>query len=144
MEEEEKVLNINASMTCLTEAMAFVEEQLESESCPLKVQRQICVSFEELYVNVANYAYGEEEGDCTIGMKVLTREDEKKLVLMIKDHGNPFNPLEKEDPDITLSAEERPIGGLGIYMVKQSMDDVIYEYQEGWNVITIIKKWKIS
>ena len=69
--------------------------------------------------------------------------NEKKMVLTVKDRGNPFNPLKKEDPDVTLSVEDRPIGGLGIYMVKQSMDDVMYEYQKGWNVIKIVKMWQI-
>lgn len=144
MEEEEKVLTVNASMDHLDEVIAFVEEQLESASCPLKVQGQICVSFEELYVNVVNYAYGEESGECVIGMNISTVGNEKKMVLTVKDRGNPFNPLKKEDPDITLSVEDRPIGGLGIYMVKQSMDDVMYEYQKGWNVIKIVKMWQIS
>ncbi len=143
MEEEEKVLTVNASMDHLDEVIAFVEEQLESASCPLKVQGQICVSFEELYVNVANYAYGEESGECVIGMNISTVGNEKKMVLTVKDRGNPFNPLKKEDPDVTLSVEDRPIGGLGIYMVKQSMDDVMYEYQKGWNVIKIVKMWQI-
>lgn len=143
MEEEEKVLTVNASMDHLDEVIAFVEEQLESASCPLKVQGQICVSFEELYVNVVNYAYGEESGECVIGMNISTVGNEKKMVLTVKDRGNPFNPLKKEDPDITLSVEDRPIGGLGIYMVKQSMDDVMYEYQKGWNVIKIVKMWQI-
>lgn len=144
MEEEEKVLTVNASMDHLDEVIAFVEEQLESASCPLKVQGQICVSFEELYVNVVNYAYDEESGECVIGMNISTVGNEKKMVLTVKDRGNPFNPLKKEDPDITLSVEDRPIGGLGIYMVKQSMDDVMYEYQKGWNVIKIVKMWQIS
>lgn len=144
MEEEEKVLTVNASMDHLDEVIAFVEEQLESASCPLKVQGQICVSFEELYVNVVNYAYGEESGECVIGMNISTVGNEKKMVLTVKDRGNPFNPLKKEDPDITLSVEDRPVGGLGIYMVKQSMDDVMYEYQKGWNVIKIVKMWQIS
>ena len=144
MEEEEKVLTVNASMDHLDEVIAFVEEQLESASCPLKVQGQICVSFEELYENVVNYAYGEESGECVIGMNISTVGNEKKMVLTVKDRGNPFNPLKKEDPDITLSVEDRPIGGLGIYMVKQSMDDVMYEYQKGWNVIKIVKMWQIS
>ena len=144
MEEEEKVLTVNASMDHLDEVIAFVEEQLESASCPLKVQGQICVSFEELYVNVVNYAYGEESGECVIGMNISTVGNEKKMVLTVKDRGNPFNPLKKEDPDITLSVEDRPFGGLGIYMVKQSMDDVMYEYQKGWNVIKIVKMWQIS
>ena len=143
MEEEETLLTVNASMDHLDEVIAFVEEQLESASCPLKVQGQICVSFEELYVNVANYAYGEESGECVIGMNISTVGNEKKMVLTVKDRGNPFNPLKKEDPDVTLSVEDRPIGGLGIYMVKQSMDDVMYEYQKGWNVIKIVKMWQI-
>lgn len=143
MEEKQKSLVVDATMENLDTVIGYVEEQLESEACPLKVCRQICVSLEEVYVNVVNYAYGDIKGKCEIDSRIETVNDEKQLVLSVKDKGIPFNPLEKEDPDITLSAEERQIGGLGIYMVKKSMDEVTYENVSGYNILTILKKWKI-
>lgn len=141
MEKEEKSLVVDATMENLDQVIGFVEEQLENESCPMKVIRQIGVSLEEIYVNVVNYAYGEDIGKCWLTLKIASVGDGKRLVLTIRDKGIPFNPLEKEDPDITLSVEERQIGGLGIYMVKEMMDEVTYEYQSGYNILTIFKIW---
>lgn len=141
MAEEEKSLLVEATIENLDTVMGFVEKQLEREACPMKVIGQILVSLEELYVNVANYAYDGAVGECEILSKVEPWEEGKKLTLMIRDKGKPFDPLAKEDPDITLSADERQIGGLGIYMVKKSMDEVSYDYISGYNTLTICKKW---
>lgn len=143
MEKKQESLIVDATMENLDAVMGYVEEQLESEACPLKISRQICVSLEEIYVNVVNYAYGNDVGKCEIHSKIETYDNEKQLILSVKDKGIPFNPLEREDPDITLSVEERQIGGLGIYMVKKSMDEVTYENISGYNILTIQKKWKI-
>ena len=116
----------------------FVEEQLEAAGCLMKTQMKIMVALEELFINVAHYAYG--DGDGTV--KVILEIKDDTMVLSLTDSGMPFDPLAKEDPDVTLAAEDRQIGGLGIYMVKKTMDDVAYAYENGQNIITITQKIK--
>ncbi|MEE3466980.1 MAG: ATP-binding protein [Eubacterium sp.] len=132
-----KELVIDADIAKLDEVLAFVDAELEAAECTMKVQMQLDIAVEEIYVNIAHYAYGEGQGQATIQMET---EPGQTMITFI-DSGMPYNPLEKEDPDITLPASERPIGGLGIYMVKKSMDDVTYEHRDGNNVLTITKKW---
>lgn len=141
MEEEQKKLHVDATMENLDAVIGFVEEQLQEAACPGKVCGQICVSVEEIYVNIVNYAYGGRVGPCAITTSIEPYLQGGKICLTIEDQGIPFNPLEREDPNITLSAEERKIGGLGIYMVKKSMDEVSYAYVDGYNTITLVKKW---
>lgn len=140
---EKKYLTVAATMDNLDRVVGFVEEQLNEEACPGKIQGQIIVSLEEIYVNVVNYAYDGAVGECSLCVNIASSGNERKMVLTIRDKGKPFNPLEKEDPDITLSADERQIGGLGIYMVKKSMDKVSYVYDSGYNALTICKVWQI-
>ena len=120
----------------LSEVLAFVEQELEEKTCPMKTTMQISVCVEEIFVNVAKYAYTQEEADVTIGMKY----DADELTMRFTDYGIPFDPLAKKDPDISLPAEKREIGGLGIYIVKKTMDDVKYEYKNGMNILTMKKK----
>ena len=120
----------------LSEVLGFVEQELEEKTCPMKTIMQISVCVEEIFVNVAKYAYTQEEADVTIGMKY----DADELTMRFTDYGIPFDPLAKKDPDISLPAEEREIGGLGIYIVKKTMDDVKYEYKNGMNILTMKKK----
>lgn len=121
----------------LMPASRFVEEQLEKFDCPMKIIMQMSVAFEEMFVNVAHYAYGEGTGDVLI--RTEFEESTREFRLIFADSGMPFNPLARENPDITLSAEERDIGGLGIFMVKKTMDDVEYEYKDGKNILTLVK-----
>ncbi|MBQ6716612.1 MAG: ATP-binding protein [Clostridia bacterium] len=130
-------ITVNACVDKIAEAVAFVEEQLENMGAGMKAQMQISIAVDELFANIANYAYPNGEGTATV--RVEASEDGKKAMITFIDSGVPYNPLEKEDPDITLSAEDRPIGGLGIFMVKKSMDDMIYRYENGKNILTIIK-----
>lgn len=130
-------LNIEAKTENLNMVMGFVDQQLESLDCSMKVQMQIEVAVEELFVNIAHYAYNPEIGSVTIQVEV--QEDPLAVSITFIDQGMPYDPLKKEDPDVTLLAEERQIGGLGIYMVKKSMDDISYEYKEGQNILRIKK-----
>ncbi len=116
----------------------FVEGNLEEAGCSMKNQMKIMVALEELFVNVAHYAYEDGDGKVSVSFDL----DGDNMILTLKDSGKPFDPLAKADPDISLSAEEREIGGLGIYMVKKSMDDVQYEYTDGCNIVTITHKIK--
>ncbi len=120
----------------LNDALAFVEEQLESFDCPMKAVMQITVCVEEMYVNVAHYAYDGTEGVVTLSVGC----ENGVVTIELTDSGIPFDPLAKADPDITLSAEERNIGGLGIYMVKKSMDEVRYERRDNKNIFTMKKE----
>ena len=131
-------MDIAATLENLDTVMAFVDQQLEEVGCSMKAQMQIDIAVEEVYVNIAHYAYNPEVGDVTI--RVQIEEEPLAVILTFIDKGKPYDPLAKEDPDVTLAAEDRQIGGLGIFMVKKSMDNVSYEYNEGRNILTLKKK----
>ena len=127
-----------AKTDALNDVIGFVEETLETFECSMKNSMAICVAIEEVFVNVAHYAYGDGEGDVSFDISFDT--DSREVSFVMKDKGVPFDPLKKADPDITLSAEERTIGGLGIFITKKTMDKVEYTYENGENVLTMIKK----
>ena len=131
-------LRLLATQESLDKVNAFVEEQLEACECPPRAQMQLMVAVEELYVNIASYAYEPDHGDAVIGFDFDPAT--RTITLSFRDWGIPFDPLLKEDPDVTLSAEERGIGGLGIFMVKKSMDLFAYDRIDGQNIVTIQKK----
>lgn len=133
-----KELVIEATVENIEAVTEFVDEQLEALDCPMKAQLQINMAIDELFSNIAYYAYHPEIGDAVVQVEV--QEEPMAVVITFIDHGVPYNPLEKADPDITLSAEEREVGGLGIFMVKKSMDEIMYEYKDGKNILTIKKK----
>ena len=127
-----------AKVESLSDVLGFVDQTLESYECPMKIQTAICVAIEEVFVNVAHYAYGEGEGNMTLGIGFDAQS--REITFRMADKGSPFDPLKKPDPDITLSAEEREIGGLGIFITKKTMDTVTYAYENGENILTMIKK----
>ena len=131
-------LTIEANVQNLDQVLGFVDGQLESLGCSMKVQMQIDVAVEELFVNIASYAYAPGTDSATI--QIETERDPLAVSITLIDSGMPYDPLKKPDPDVTLSAEERQIGGLGIYMVKKSMDGMRYRYENGRNILTIRKK----
>ena len=130
------ILTIDALNENLNTVMEFVDEQLELNGCSMKAQMQIELALEEMFVNIANYAYEGKPGkadiifSCNDGVAEIT----------LSDSGKPYDPLKKADPDITLSAEERKIGGLGIFLVKKNMDSVTYKYEDGKNIFTMSKR----
>ena len=136
--EAMKKITIEAKRENLDQVLAFVDEMLETAGCDMRTQMQLDIAVEEIFVNIASYAYAPEVGNVVIGMQV--HEEDRLAEITFADSGIPYNPLEKEDPDVTLSAEEREIGGLGIFMVKKTMDDLRYDYRNGQNVLTLIKK----
>lgn len=133
-----KELTVPAVVENLEQVIAFVDGQLAGFDCPMEVQFQIDVAVEEIYVNIAHYAYHPDIGEATIRCMV-TEGPPVEVVIELLDSGQPYDPLSRSDPDINLSAEERDIGGLGIYMVKTSMDDVSYRYEGGKNILTLKK-----
>lgn len=130
-------LDIEATKENLSEVQAFVEEHLEKVDCPLKTIMQIGVAVEEIFVNIASYAYAPKKGNAIVRVEVC--EEPVSVSITFVDHGVPYDPLKKDDPDVTLSAEERGIGGLGIFMTKKIMDNITYEYKDGKNILTLEK-----
>ena len=130
------MLTVDATIENLAAVTEFVDSFLEENDCPMKTQMQIDLALEEAYVNIANYAYGDETGKAEIGIS----KNGDEVTIVLKDGGIPYNPLKKKDPDTTLSAEEREIGGLGVFLVKKNMDSVFYEYRDGKNIFTMTKK----
>ena len=133
---EDGMLRVAADTEKLYEVLDFVSTLLEEHDCPLKTKMLIEMSLEELFVNIARYAYPEGDGWAEIHISV---EDGVATVMLI-DAGIPYDPLAKPDPDVTLSVENRQIGGLGIYMAKQKMDEMLYKYRDGHNILTFKKK----
>lgn len=130
-------LTIDATVTNLETVINFVDSRLKMLNCPEKTQMQIRIAIDELFGNIAHYAYKPDVGPATI--RVETDENQTAVVITFLDRGTPYNPLKHREPDITLLADERQEGGLGIYMVKKTMDEVTYEYRNGQNVLTIRK-----
>ena len=122
----------------LSRVQSFVTELLEQAACPMKTLMQIDVIVEEVFVNIAHYAYGHIKGKATV--QIAFDEASRTVTLTFIDSGTPFDPLKKDDPDTTLSAKERRIGGLGIFLVKKTMDHMEYRYQDGHNILSIMKK----
>lgn len=129
-------MTLDATVSNLDAVTAFVDEELEKLDCPMKAQMQIDVAIDELFSNIAYYAYSPGTGEATIQFDY----SDGFVILTFIDSGIPFDPTKKIDPDTTLSLEERKIGGLGIYLVKKSMDSVEYRFENGQNVLTIKKK----
>ena len=127
----------NASLETLTEVLTFVESHLEEAGWPLKSQMQVDVAVEEIYVNIVHYAYSPATGPAEIHMEI---ENGETVSITFIDQGVPFDPTARTDPDVSLSAEDREVGGLGIYMVKKSMDSMDYRREDGRNILTIRKK----
>ena len=136
-EDYVKELTIEATVENIAAVTDFVNEQLEAYSCPLKAQMQIDIAIDELFGNIAHYAYNPDTGVATVRVEV--NEDPLAVVISFIDEGVPFDPLNSEAPDTSLSAEEREVGGLGIFMVKNTMDEITYEYRDGHNILTIKK-----
>ncbi|MBR3545737.1 MAG: ATP-binding protein [Oscillospiraceae bacterium] len=138
MRSEIHELETPAETGKLPVVLAFIEQHLEEIGCPPKVQLQIAVAAEEIFVNIASYAYAPVSGNATV--RVVVSEDPVAVTITFMDGGKPFDPTKRDDPDVTLAAEERGIGGLGIYMTKRFMDDVKYEYKGGKNILTLVKR----
>ena len=132
-----KTITMDAVLANLDQALAFVDENLEQMDCPMKQQMQVDLAVEEAFVNVASYAYGEGTGPVTLS--VSEEKETGRLVIRLSDSGIPFDPTARKEPDLSLPAEERQIGGLGIFIEKKSMDELRYAYENGQNVLTMYK-----
>ena len=145
----EKRLSLEAKLDNLDEVTGFIEETLGEAGLSMKQIMQVNLAVEEVFVNIAHYAYGKLDStgktipDTGTGpAEIILDTDDSRVLLTFIDEGTPYDPLKKEDPDTTLSAEEREIGGLGIFMVKKIMDDVSYKYENGKNILTFTKDYE--
>ncbi len=112
----------------------WIDLLAEEIGLPIDKTFQLNLALEEAVVNVMNYAFPGE----TNRVFTLEAEDfDDRITFVIDDTGVPFDPTQQEDPDLTLSAEERPIGGLGIMLVRQFMSNINYEYREGHNRLSL-------
>lgn len=132
-----KEMKIPALVENIETVTEFVNEYLESLDCPLKIQMKIAIVIDEIFSNISYYAYGEEKGEVII--RIEKRENPYGVQLTFLDHGMPYDPLKVDEPDISLSVDERQIGGMGIFMVKNIMDEISYEYADGQNVLKMCK-----
>ena len=134
------IMTVPASMEYLDKVMAEVEEALMKAGCGEDEKRLIEISEEELFTNIASYAYGGSRGQVWLQWEIRDLEEPvREAVFCFQDEGTPYDPFARKDPDLTKPIEERPVGGLGIYMTKRFMDRVEYRYEQGRNVTTVSK-----
>ena len=133
-----KKIRVAATKENLETVTAFLDEILDEKDCPLKIRLQIDLALEEMYINIANYAYTPKIGE--MELRVAFDEAGRELTMVLIDSGIPYDPLAKKDPDVTLSAEKRKIGGLGIFLVRKTMDEIRYRREDGKNILCIRKR----
>lgn len=129
--------SVPASMEYMDAVLEEMEQYLAERRCPPEIATKLEIALEEIFTNVASYAYHEEAGE--FQLSCMLEQGSGELKIQFKDSGIPFNPLEKPEPDLKVSFDKRPIGGLGIYMVKMFADEAEYEYKDGCNILTIKK-----
>jgi sigma-B regulation protein RsbU (phosphoserine phosphatase) len=130
-------LIVPAKTEALDTVTDFVEEKLASFECPMRTTLQLRLAVEEVFVNIASYAYQPGEGEAEIRCEIL--EDPLRVWIQFLDSGRPFDPLAREDADTSREGLMSREGGLGILLVKNTMDDVRYSYEDGKNILTITK-----
>ncbi|MBR2520153.1 MAG: ATP-binding protein [Selenomonadaceae bacterium] len=130
-------ITVEATVENLQQVVDFAMEKLEARDCPMKASMQLELVIEEIFVNIASYAYESATGDATFCVDFAENPD--TVFLTFIDDGKYYNPLEKPDPDITLAADERAIGGLGIFLVKKNVDEISYERKDDKNILRMKK-----
>lgn len=130
-------ITVDAVVENLQQVIDFATEQLEARDCPMKTVMQTELVVEEVFVNIANYAYRPEVGSATFCIEF--EDNPSAVVMTFIDGGKPYNPLERDDPDTTLDVDERDIGGLGIFLVKKNVDEISYRFEGGQNILTMKK-----
>ena len=136
-EPDMKEITIDAAVENIEVVTDFISYELEQLNCPIKASTQIKVAIDEIFGNIARYAYNPDIGKATV--RVSVEKDPLSVVIVFIDNGKPFNPLEQADPNVRASAKERKEGGLGIFIVKKTMNMVEYDYKDGKNILTIKK-----
>lgn len=133
-----KEITLDATASNIAVVTDFVNAELEALGCPSKARMQLDVAIDEVFGNISRYAYGSAVGRATV--RLGFDEVEREVTLTFVDSGSEFNPCEAPEPDITLMLEERPIGGLGLFMVKKMMDGMAYRREDGHNILTLRKR----
>ena len=131
-------ITVEAATEQVERVTAFVNAHLAELGCSERIRIQMDVAIDEIFSNIARYAYAPERGDATV--RVDVEEHPLSVIITFIDRGMPYDPLKAKAPDVTLPASARPIGGLGIFMVKKTMDGIAYSYRDGQNILTIRKK----
>ena len=132
-----KELSIEAAVENIPKVTAFVDAELEAGDCPMKAQLQIDVAIDEIFANISYYAYAPGTGTATVRFEL--EHEPRAAVITFLDRGKPFNPLLLREPDTSLAVEDREIGGLGVFMVKKTMDEISYEFKDGQNILCMKK-----
>ena len=133
-----KELTVDAAVENIEVVTNFINQELEKLNCPVKAQTQIAIAIDELFGNIARYAYSPEIGKATVRFSI--EEDPLAVTITFIDNGVPFDPLQRAEPDTHAALQDRPIGGLGIFLVKKTMNMVEYSYENGQNILTIKKQ----
>ena len=135
-----KEIVVDADVNNLHKVFDFIEKELDSVECNIKARTRLLVAIEEIFINIAKYAYKDNDGEGTIKVQVSFSFDPNMVTVVFIDSGVKYDPLAKEDPDVGLSASDRPIGGLGIYITKKFVDELVYDYKNNNNILTIKKQ----
>mgnify|MGYP002622144341 CR=1 FL=1 len=130
-------LVVEARLENLDKVNDFVNRAISEFDCSKKSVMQLGVIVEEIFVNIASYSYPEYVGEVTVRTEI--QKDPLAVTLLFIDSGVKYNPLEKEDPNLELSVDERQIGGLGIYLVKNMVEKISYDYIDEKNILTLTK-----
>ncbi|MCL2270297.1 MAG: ATP-binding protein, partial [Treponema sp.] len=141
-EPAERSVTMTADIANLDELIAFIDKELDACNCPGNIRGQVELAAEEVFVNIADYAYSEGNREVTVSCSHVTEQDQITMTLVFIDHGRAFNPLERNDPDINLSLDEREPGGMGILIVKKTMDTIQYSRENGMNRLELCKSWQ--
>ena len=134
-------ITLPAELENLPQAMSLINEELDSRLCPLEIRHKVAIALEELFVNVCHYAYAEQDEPGKVTISYVYTPDPPSIYIELRDNGAPFNPLTRRDPTKPKSIQEAKIGGLGIFMVKKSMDEFVYDRDGDFNVVGIRKSW---
>ena len=137
-ESIQRSITLPNDIATISQLSEFVETVCEEKGLDMALTMNLNLALEEAVVNVMSYAYPDSQGDVKVDIII----DDQKVVSILTDSGIPFDPTQKGDVDTTLPAEERPIGGLGIHLVKQIMDKVSYQYVDNQNILTLEKNIK--
>ena len=136
-------ITVPASIDMLDEVNEFVHAELDRRFCPVRAQNQLDIALEELFVNVANYAYPDAtpENPGMVRVCYTYCPEPPSITIDIIDKGIPFDPLARKEVVLPTTIDEAKIGGMGIYMARQSVDELSYQYKDGCNMVTIKKSW---
>lgn len=147
--KQEENLTLPANLTELNRVLDMTKQMMESVSASAETVKAVQISIEELFVNICSYAYSKDykgKKDCDVRWFIEADDNLAKLTICLKDHGTPFDPVSKDDPDIDpdIDVSDRKVGGLGVFMVKGYMDKIEYEYKNKQNIVSIEKEWPID